>query len=122
MLPQQNRLRRSNDFLRVYRQGRSKANSVLVLYRLPNGMKESRYGFSISKKIGKAHVRNLYKRRLGEMVRQHVNTLRPGYDIIIVARKPIIGCGYAELEQQLLSLAERSGICNEKPASENRSG
>lgn len=117
MLPEENRLRHAKDFLRVYRQGRAKANNVLVLYRLPNGLDTYRFGFSISKKIGKAHCRNRYKRRLSEMVRLHRSTFKPGYDMILVARKPIVDCDYDALERHFLTLAERSGVCDHDDSS-----
>lgn len=90
MLKKQYRLRRNADFRRIYRQSRSLSTKYLVLY--PRKVKGSgiRVGFSVSKKVGKAHVRNYYKRRLSEIIRRNFDKLQPGYDLVFVARNPIV--------------------------------
>ena len=110
MLQKPYRLRRNADFRRVYRQSKSISCKYLVLY--PKRVKEDRLrvGFSISKKIGKANVRNRLKRRLSEIIRLNLAHLQPGYDLIFVARGPIVGLDYRELEKNVRYLLEKSGV------------
>ena len=58
----------------------------MVIYVKANDLGHARFGFSLSKKVGKAHVRNLYKRRLSEIVRLHWEGFG-AYDVVVVARK-----------------------------------
>lgn len=89
-------LKKNRDFKKVYSRGKSLATYNLVLYYYPNHISENRVGFSISKKIGKAVIRNRIKRRLKEIIRLKKN-LKTGYDLIFIARKPIAKRDYHQL-------------------------
>jgi len=110
VLASYNRLRERKEFKRVYRRGKSKANDTLVLYFLPNKLEVTRIGFSVSKKIGNAVERNRVKRRLREICRENISSIKPGYDIILIARQKIKGIGYQLIEVKLLKLIERVGL------------
>jgi ribonuclease P protein component len=81
------RLSRSAEFDRVFRQGRSHANRVLVVYGFPRaGEGELRLGLSVSRRVGGAVERNHVKRLLREAFEQEQARLPNGHDIVIVAR------------------------------------
>ncbi|MGI8550756.1 MAG: ribonuclease P protein component [Dehalococcoidia bacterium] len=102
------RLRRRQDFSTVHRRGRSWANALLVARVLPNGLPQSRYGFSISKRVGKAVVRNRIKRRLREAVRSL--PVRGGVDLVLIARQPAAQADYAQLLGAARGLIARAGL------------
>jgi len=106
----ENRLRRRNDFTRVYRRGKSYANKYLVIYVLPNGREVNRFGFSVGKRVGKAVVRNRMRRRLRELCRLHVDLLTPGYDIVVIPRNPVLEVDYATIRSALRHLFHKAGI------------
>lgn len=105
------RLTASADFKRVYRQGRSQANPLLILYYFDKGAgEESRIGFSVSRKIGGAVERNRIKRVLREIFRKHVEGLKSDYDYVIIARRPATDAGFNELEEAMLALFEKAKL------------
>ena len=114
MLKKQYRLRRNSDFRRIYRQNKSLSTKYLVLYPRKVKGEGIRVGFSVSKKIGKANVRNLVKRRLSEIVRQNLDLITPGYDLVFVARPPIVALSYGELEKNVLFLLKKSGVSQDE--------
>jgi ribonuclease P protein component len=113
MLPKEYRLTRSKDFARVRRFGRSSGSQLLVLYALPTNSTDRRIGFSVSKRVGKATIRNRVKRRLREAVRSHLAVVPAGYDLVFIARPPAAAATYAQLEETVGYLLRKSGTKRE---------
>ncbi len=76
----------NSQFRRIYKSGKSCARPTLVLYARQNGQSGNRLGITVSKKIGKAVLRNRAKRRLREVFRANSHILKSGYDFILVSR------------------------------------
>lgn len=109
------RLRKNTDFQKIYKNGRSKADQNLALIILENGREDSRFGVSVSRKVGNSVIRHRIKRRLKEIWRLHEKEYAAGYDIIAAARRPAADADYHMLERSLLRLLERSGTVREIP-------
>ena len=85
MLPKKNRLTKKNDFDAVFRKGVAVKSDFLILKTLKNNLKESRFGFVVSKKVSaKATVRNKIKRRLRDAVFQKIAEIKNSVDAVAV--------------------------------------
>ena len=92
----------------VYRQGKVWANSLVVMKAMPNGLSLSRYGFSVTKKVGKAVQRNRVKRLLKEIMR--MQSLKSGWDIVFIARFVTVNADYHKLERAVTKLLTRAQL------------
>ena len=104
------RLRDNERFRRVRKEGRSWSNALLVLCVLPNGLDHSRFGFSVSKRVGKAVVRNRAKRLLREAARLRQDMIPPGQDLVFVARSPIKDADLRELDLAVEKVLRQAGL------------
>ena len=107
-------LKLNHIFQRLYHT-RGQANSLLVLYARPNRTGTNRVGITVSKKLGKAHIRNRVRRRLREVYRLNEVLFAPGWDIVVVARSAAVEASFGQLTERYLSLAAKAGILKELP-------
>ena len=102
------RLKRPRDFAALRSHGRAWSGKLLVLVARPNSLETSRVGLSVSKRVGKAVLRNLVKRRLREAVRRV--DLGKGWDILLIARKGAGDTDFHALDRSLRSLCRRARL------------
>jgi len=107
------RLKRRPDFLRVAAANRKAAMPGVLLQAAPQppGTAEPlRLGFTASKKVGNAVVRNRARRRLREAARQVLPVeARSGLDLVLVARRDTATRPFAQLLADLSRALARVG-------------
>ena len=106
-------LKLNHIFRRLYAAG-GHGNRFLVMYARKNRLGENRVGVTVSKKLGKAVVRNRVRRRLREVYRLHESRFLPGWDIVVVARGRAVDATFPELTKAYLGLAKKCGILREE--------
>lgn len=106
------RLRDEADFRRVRTGGRAWANRGLTLLVAPNALPHNRYGFVVSKRVGKAVTRNLVKRRLREILRQldRAGRIPPGHDLALIVRPALAEASFAEARDAVTDLLARARL------------
>ena len=107
-------LKLNHIFQRLYRTS-GHANAFLVLYARKNRTGANRVGITVSKKLGKAHVRNRVRRRVREVYRINEARFQPGWDIVVVVRTRAIHAPFDQLTNAYLSVAEKAGILVKNP-------
>jgi ribonuclease P protein component len=101
MLPRILRLKRPQDFQTVRKRGSRWRDSLFTLYALRNGLPHNRFGIVVSKRVGKAVIRNTVKRRLRSAIWQWLPRLVSGYDVVMVVNPPAAEASYQVLEAAL---------------------
>jgi ribonuclease P protein component len=104
------RLRASHDFERLRREGRAYHHRAVTLSLAPNGQAHNRYGFITGKSLGKAVQRNRVRRLLREAVRQLHPQLRSGVDMVLIARRPLVGQPFPEVKRIVSELLHQAGL------------
>ena len=102
-------LKRNHIFRRLY-STKGVANSYLVLYARRNRLGHNEVGITVSKKLGKAVIRNRTRRRLREVYRLNEELFTPGWDIVVVARSRAVDADFQKLVHSYLSLAQKAGL------------
>ncbi len=110
------RLRDNRRFQEVRRRGRCYRDRLAVLCVLPNNLPHSRFGFSVSRRIGNAVVRNRVKRRMREAVRLRMHEIAPGHDLVFIARTPIRDADFHEIDVACARLLRRASLLLQAPS------
>lgn len=104
------RVRDNARFQEIRKQGESYQHELLVMCALPNELPYSRFGFSVSNRIGGAVVRNQIKRRLREAIRLRMHQIKPGWDIVFIAKYPIRKADYHQMDAACARLLRRAQL------------
>ena len=100
-------LKQNHEFRRLYSKGRNAASPYFAVYCRKTGRPYSRLGLTTGVKLGNAVKRNRVRRRIRELYRTNESKLRPGYDIVMVARTRAIFARYSDLESSFLRLMKK---------------
>ena len=100
-------LKQNHEFRRLYSKGRNAASPYFAVYCRKTGRPYSRLGLTTGVKLGNAVKRNRVRRRMRELYRTNESKLRPGYDIVMVARTRAIFARYSDLESSFLRLMKK---------------
>ena len=106
-------LKLNHIFQRLYH-SQGHADSYLVLYARHNRLGKNRVGYTVSKKLGHAVVRNRTRRRLREVYRLNEEKFTPGWDIVVVARTRAVDAPFEKRTASFLRLAEKAGLLMEE--------
>ena len=112
----ENRLRKNTEFNRVYKFGKNYWNRNLVIYvcKRENESDPTRIGYTITKKIGNAVMRNKIRRRMKEIIRLNFHKIESGYDIIIIPKRNIVDLSYQDLESSMIHIMSLARIYNKR--------
>ena len=94
------RLKTRRDFLRVQRGGARQRGALVVFMARPgrDSTQNGRLGLVTPKTIGKAHDRNLIKRRFREIFRLHQHEFIENSEMVLIPKKETCDLSYLELE------------------------
>ena len=97
-------------FRKIYSKGTSYVNKYLAVYVLPSKDGVSRLGITVSKKLGCAVIRNRAKRLIRESYRINEENISGGYNIVVVARKMVVGTDFHHVNSALIHLLKKHSV------------
>lgn len=103
-------IKKNKEYRKVYSQGKPYADRYMVIYVLRNNLGIRRFGFTVSKKIGKAVKRNRIRRVFKEVCRLNLKNFPEGFDYIIIARHDIVNLSFRQIEERLLRLLKKASV------------
>lgn len=107
------KLKLNKEFRRTYGRGKSVVNRALVCYILNCGGDNIRYGITVSKKLGKAVKRNRAKRLITAAFRSVNANIKPGTQVVFVARSAIFNQKSQQIAQTMRSSFISAGAWEE---------
>lgn len=106
-MQRQYRIRKNGQFQYVFRKGKGLGCREMSLTYVRAGRMQA--GFSVSKKVGNAVIRNRVKRRMRECFRLQIPALKKGF-YVFAARPAAAEASYAQLEKAMNSLLRRHDL------------
>lgn len=101
-------IKKRSDFLLAAASGKKFITNSVILQMLkradnhPASSETVRIGFTVTKKMGNAVIRNKIKRRLREASRlTAVEYGQPGHDYVIISRHKTLTCNFSELQRDM---------------------
>ena len=104
------RLTRSEDFERARQSGRSYPHRLVVLVARSNDEGRTRVGVVAGRTVGNAVKRNRAKRLLRAAMQSLVSLVQPGWDVVLIARPPVVSSNCAEVREVLVALLRRAEL------------
>ncbi|MFJ8237522.1 ribonuclease P protein component [Ureibacillus sp. NPDC094379] len=109
------RVKKNEDFLKVFKKGKSFANRQFVVYCLKKEEQgEFRIGLSVSKKIGKAVTRVQIKRYIRQVFLELKEEVRQDMDYVIIARHPAATLNFHETKKSLEHVLKIAKVLKKK--------
>ena len=105
---------KNNEFRRAYARGKSYVTPLVVVYVVKNRRKEARVGITTSKKVGNAVQRNRSRRVIREAFRALAPRVRPGFDLVLVARGKTPYVKSTDVRRQLECQLQAAGLLREE--------
>jgi ribonuclease P protein component len=104
------RIRSGRDFARAYERRQRAGDDVLLVFGCENDLPHPRLGLSVSRKVGRAVVRNRWKRLLREAFRLSQHELPRGVDLVVIPRpeaKPTLEAVRGSLRRLARKVAQK---------------
>lgn len=107
-------LARPRDFEALQERGAIRSTALLAARVLRTEHGVTRFGLATGRTLGSAVVRNRVRRRLREAIRSMMPSLRPGWDVLLIARPALVAADHQAMIQALRRLLAKGGVLDEE--------
>jgi ribonuclease P protein component len=105
-----NRLHKRAEYDQIFQRGAKVVGRHFVCYWVRRGESGSKLGVAVSRKVGKAVVRNRVKRYLREYFRTHRQTFASDVALVVVARRSCADLTFQESADALDLMLRQGGV------------
>ena len=95
-------IRKNEEIQEIVKTSKKIVSKYFIIYYRKNDYFYSRFCVSVSKKIGKAHTRNLFRRRIKDILMK--NKLNNSNDYVIILRNAVTDILYDKMRLELLDI------------------
>jgi ribonuclease P protein component len=93
-------VRKNEEISHIVKTGKKNISKFFIIYNIESEKKQNQYCISVSKKLGKAHIRNKMKRRIKDILMKNKMELSRKY--VIILRKEALNASYNELKDIII--------------------
>ena len=97
-------VKEKRDFDNIIKNGKKVKNYNFIVFYSKNNEHFNKYGITVPKKVGKAHIRNKLKRRVRAILRNYKKSYENSYNCIIIIRNSCLNLTFLELSNSLEKL------------------
>ena len=108
-----NIVKKNTEFNNIIKVGKKYSNDIFYIYIVDNPYPYNRYGISVSKKVGNAVTRNLYKRRIKDII-DNMDIKFKSRDVVIISRPKLKFCDYNYIKDSIIKIFGMIGEKYEK--------
>ena len=117
MLEKKYRLKKRKEFHYIFQKGKAFSTKLFVLNYTPTKLSNLKVGFSVSKKIGNAVVRNKVKRRMIEAFRSLQPNVNTNFNYIFAAKSGIELASFEEIKTSMIYSLEKCSLIKKESIS-----
>ena len=100
-------VKESRVFDEVIETGKKIKNYNFIIFYKEKKDSPTKYGITVPKKVGKAHIRNMLKRKVRAIIRNYNKNYEKNYNCIIIIRNSCLKLSYQELSSSLQYLLDK---------------
>ena len=93
-------IRKNEEIAHIVKTGKKSISKYFIIYNIESKFKKNMYCISVSKKLGRAHIRNKLKRRVKDILMKNKMELNKNY--VIILKREVLDVKYDELKKVLI--------------------
>ena len=98
-------IKESKKYTEIISKKQSVKNKYYSIYYEESNI--NKYGITVPKKIGKAHIRNKIKRRIKNIIITNEKSIQTNFNYVIIIKEAILNLDYLSMEKELLDLLKK---------------